>query len=288
MRPWIAIGAALLGMWASAQAPAGERAYRWLPDDPAAHALCQRIPPPPGFVRDDPAAGSFARWLQRRPLKPGRPPVRYWDGTPVPVQDGHCAVLDLDIGRRDLLQCADAAIRLRAEYLYAAGRADAVTFRFTSGHEAAWRQWRAGLRPRVAGSRVDWIQTAVPDASYDSFQRYLRTVFTYAGSYSLARDLPRSPADRDLRGGDLLVIGGFPGHVMLVVDAARQPETGKRIVLLAQGYYPAQDVHVLANPAHPDIDPWFAPAPDGSVTAAGWTFSAAHRRRFPTPADEPE
>ncbi|HOT00819.1 MAG TPA: DUF4846 domain-containing protein [Acidobacteriota bacterium] len=288
MRPWIAIGAILLGMWAAAQAPAGERAYPWLPDDLTAHALRQRIPPPPGFVRDDPAAGSFARWLQRLPLKPGRPPVRYWDGTLVPVQDGHCAVLELDIGRRDLLQCADAAIRLRAEFLYAAGRADAVAFRFTSGHEAAWRQWQAGERPRVSGNRVNWIASAAPDASYASFQRYLRTVFAYAGSYSLARDLPRPAADRAMRGGDLLIIAGFPGHVMIVVDAARHPESGRRVVLLVQGYYPAQDVHVLANPEHPDLDPWFEPASDGTVTAAGWTFSAARRHRFPALADEPE
>ena len=204
MRSWIVIGAAAFSLWAAAQPPAGGRVYRWLPDDREAHALRQRIPPPFGYQRDDPAAGTFARWLQRLPLKPGRPPVRYWDGTPVPVQDGHCAVVDLDIGRRDLLQCADAAIRLRAEHLYATGRADAVAFRFTSGHEAAWRRWRTGERPRVSGNRVNWIASAAPDASYASFQRYLRTVFAYAGSYSLARDLPRPAAGRGR-----FHIGGF-------------------------------------------------------------------------------
>jgi hypothetical protein len=287
VRAWLVVGIAAIGLCAAAQAPSGGRAYPWLPDDRPAQALRARLAPPAGFVRDEPAPGAFARWLQRLPLRPGRPPVRFFDGTPVPVQDGHAAVLDLDIGRRDLLQCADAIIRLRAEYLHAAGRADDVSFRFTSGHEAAWRRWREGARPRVSGNRVEWAPAAAPDGSYASFQRFLGVVYTYAGSYSLARDLPRVPPGDRVRIGDVYVIGGFPGHAVIVVDAACHPETGRRAVLIAQGYFPAQDVHVLANPARPDIDPWFEPGPDGGVTAAGWPFQAGHRRRFSDPAADP-
>jgi hypothetical protein len=46
----------------------------------AADTLVQRIAPPAGFVREPAAPESFAAWLRRLPLKPGRPEVRLFDG----------------------------------------------------------------------------------------------------------------------------------------------------------------------------------------------------------------
>lgn len=48
---------------------------------------------------------------------------------------------------------------------------------------------------------------------------------------------------------------GSPGHVVMVVDVCEN-ELGERAFLLAQGYMPAQEFHVLKNPAS-DTDPWY-------------------------------
>jgi uncharacterized protein DUF4846 len=114
-------------------------AYAWLSRYEPAHALARRITPPPGYERVLASKGSSAHWLRHLPLKPGRPPVLLYDRRKKPNQGAHVAVVKMDVGRRDLQQCADAVIRLRAEYLWTAGRKDEIHFNFTSGD----RLWNA-------------------------------------------------------------------------------------------------------------------------------------------------
>ena len=59
----------------------------------------------------------------------------------------------------------------------------------------------------------------------------------------------------DIQVGDIFIKGGSPGHVVMVVDVCVNAE-GKKAFLLAQGYMPAQEFHVLNNPKHSD-DPWY-------------------------------
>ena len=54
----------------------------------------------------------------------------------------------------------------------------------------------------------------------------------------------------------LFLIGGFPGHTVIVVDKAMNATTGEVEVLLAQSFMPAQSVHVLKNPKRSDGNPW--------------------------------
>jgi uncharacterized protein DUF4846 len=250
--------------------------YPWLDAPDPAQALAARIAPPAGFSRAPVPPDGFAAWLRGLPLKPGRPPVRLFDGREKRRQDVHHAVVDLDVGRRDLQQCADAVIRLRAEYLFSRGRFGAIAFDFTSGDRAPYERWREGERPSVQARRVAWRTAAAPDASHAGFREYLDTVFTYAGSRSLRREL--SPAGPGVEAGDVFVEGGSPGHVVLVVDVAR---SGPRSVfLLVQSYMPAQEVHVLRNPGRPDLAPWY-PADFGErLTTPEWVFRKDDRRRW--------
>ncbi|MCK6528438.1 DUF4846 domain-containing protein [Myxococcota bacterium] len=245
----------------------------------AAAAIEARIPPPPGFQRVPAPGGSFAAFLRRLPLLPGRPPVLLYDGRRKSNQDAHFAVVDLDVGSRDLQQCADAAIRLRAEYQRASGRDEAICFRFTSGDPAPWSRWRDGERPRISGSRVTWAAAAPPDGGPASFRRYLDAVFTYAGSASLARDLVPVPASAPVEAGDVFVQGGFPGHAVLVADVAEDGR-GRRAFLLVQSYMPAQQVHVLRAPGS-SLDPWYPAEGPGPLVTPEWTFPSRARGRFP-------
>ena len=252
--------------------------YAWPHTFSEADRLDLRIPPPAGFVREAAAAGSFAAWLRGLPLKPGRPQVKLFDGRLKGNQEAHHAVVDIDVGARDLQQCADAVMRLHAEYLYAAGAIDRVRFDVTTGAPASLAGWFEGDRPVVRRNALSWARTGPRVSSYASMRRFLDVVFTYAGSASLARQL-RPVTDRDLQPGDVFIQGGFPGHAVLVADVARGP--GRSAFLLVQSYMPAQEIHVLRNPADPARGPWYEGSPRDGLVTPEWTFEAGALRRFP-------
>jgi hypothetical protein len=120
---------AVAGLVAAFTAQVGAEPYPWMesgPYDPT-QTIKARIPAPDGFKRTDAASGSLAEWLRGLPLRPEGSPVRLY-----PVSQGrakaasgvHKAVVDLDVLR--FQECADAAIRLWAEYLWSAGKAEGL------------------------------------------------------------------------------------------------------------------------------------------------------------------
>ena len=256
-----AIIALLLGMVAGpAGVPAAPR-YLWLAeaDVPAAATLAGRIPVPAGFERVPAPQGSFGEWLRNLPLSPDGTPVRLYDGRLKWSQDKHVAVIDIDTGGRNLQQCADAVMRLRAEYLLASGRARDIAFNDTDGKRRAFRG--------SAGDRK-------------AFQRYMIQVFSYAGTYSLEREMLRV-APAEMRIGDVFIKGGFPGHAVLVVDMATNSATGERRFLLAQSYMPAQDMHVLKDPKSGDGTAWYKISEAGrDLITPEWIFQTSQLRRF--------
>ena len=253
--------ALLLGITAASAGTAAAPRYLWRaePIPQAATALSARISAPAGFERVPAPPGSFAEWLRNLPLSPEGTPVRLHDGRLKGSQERHVAVIDIDTGNRDLQQCADAVMRLRAEYLLVSGRSRDIAFNNTEGKRLAFH---GGANDRKA------------------FQRYMIQVFSYAGTYSLEREMLRaSPAE--MRIGDVFIKGGFPGHAVLVVDMAANRATGERRFLLAQSYMPAQDMHVLKDPKSQDGTAWYRiPATGGELVTPEWIFEASQLRRF--------
>lgn len=251
--------------------------------------LEERVLPPTGYTRIAVRPGSFGAWLRRLPTRPGRPDVRLHDGRRKANQDAHHLVFDIDVGRGDLQQCADAVMRLRAEYLLSGGCRNEIRFSFTSGDVATWTDWLAGSRPRVSGNRVRWVREAAADSSYATFRGYLDTVFTYAGSASLDRDLLPVPDPSRPDPGDIFIQGGFPGHAVIVIDVAENGE-GERMFLLAQSYMPAQEIHLLRS--FEADSPWFPARADGVLRTPEWVFSYLDLKRFAAtdcdPPAEPE
>jgi hypothetical protein len=252
------LAAALLTVAAAAAAAPG---YPWrAPSAEAGEDLAARVAPPPGAVRVAVASGSFGDWLRHLPLLPRGSAVRLYDGTLKPRQDVHEAVIDIDVGRRDLQQCADAVMRLRAEYLFATGRFDEIRFHPQPGQPRAIA-WTDGAR------RAGW-------------SRFLVRLFAAAGSASLAAELP--PARGAPSPGDVLIQGGYPGHAVLVLDVAEGPG-GRRFLLLGQSYMPAQQIHVLKNLGDARLSPWYdaAALDDRGVATPEWRpFTARDLRRF--------
>lgn len=248
--------------------------------DTSGHTLSNRVLPPPGFRRVNYPAGSFGYYLQNFPLKPAGSKVYLFDGREKYRQNVHVAVLDIDVGTRDLQQCADAVMRLRAEYLYGQQRYDDIHFNFNNGFRAEYARWRSGERIRVTGSEVSWVGGATASTAYSGFRRYLTMVFAFAGTWSLSREMqPRDLAQIEV--GDVFIQGGSPGHAVIVMDKAVNETTGAVRILLAQSYMPAQDIHILNNPLEDDISPWYAIENiDEELITPEWRFKADDLKRF--------
>ncbi len=238
------------------------------------------IPVLPGFRRVAVPDTSYGYWLQHLALKQGQKQVYLFDGSPKANQNAHFAIIDIDVGKKDLQQCADAVMRLRAEYLFQAQQFDRIRFNFTSGDPAAWQKYASGYRARIRENRVNWVKQTGPDHSYANFRRYLDLVFTYAGTYSLNKELTPVEDIRTISIGDVFIQGGFPGHAVTVVDVARNEISGEKIFLLAQSYMPAQDIHVLKNPMDPALSPWYSTNISGSLQTPEWTFEVSDLKRF--------
>ena len=230
--------------------------FRVLLDQSGKNTVRTRFQPPEDYVWQKEIPGSFGDFLEQLPLLPDGAPVRDFRGNPVGKQHLHAAVIRLDTGDRDLQQCADAWIRLYAEYLWQNKHFDDIAFRFTSGQKMSWNDFRKGMRTIERGDSVTFVHRGSVDGSYGSFRKYLDLVFQYAGSISLDRESVPVTSDREIKVGDFLIAPGSPGHVVMIVGAARN-SSGHNLYLLAESFMPAQDIHILKNPGNLKISPWY-------------------------------
>lgn len=253
--------------------------YAWTPSIDSNQTLRLRALPPPGYRRIPVEEESFAAWLRTLPVKPGRPEVLLHDGRRKGNQSAHEMVIDIDTGAGDLQQCADAVMRLRAEYLYSRQRYDDIHFNFTSGDRASYAKWRQGYRPRVSGNDVSWALTSSADDSYQGFRNFLVSVFSYAGTASLSKEMRARPLS-DIQAGDVFIIGGFPGHAVIVLDVAVRADSGQKVFLLGQSYMPAQDMHVLRNPNDSTLSPWYSTDFGDVLHTPEWDFEANQLKHF--------
>ncbi|KAF2330797.1 MAG: DUF4846 domain-containing protein [Flavobacterium nitrogenifigens] len=243
------------------------------------NTIQQRFQLPQGFVREEESKTSFDFFLRNLPLKPLGSNVLYFDGTVKPNRNVYEGVVDLPIGKQDLHQCADAVMRLRADYFYSQKQYDKIHFNFTNGFRADFSKWAAGYRIAIKGNKTSWVKTAKPSDSYETYWKYLEKVFMYAGTASLEKELKPINVS-DIRIGDVFIKGGFPGHAVIVVDMAMNPKNNQKIMLLAQSYMPAQEIQILKNPNNSSLSPWYAVDSGTSLKTPEWTFSSSQLKRF--------
>ncbi len=243
------------------------------------NTIQQRFQLPQGFVREEESKTSFDFFLRNLPLKPLGSNVLYFDGTIKPNRNVYEAVVDLPIGKQDLHQCADAVMRLRADYFYSQKQYDKIHFNFTNGFRADFSKWVAGYRIAFKGNKTSWVKTAKPSDSYETYWKYLETVFMYAGTASLEKEL--KPINvLDIKIGDVFIKGGFPGHAVIVVDIAVNPKNNQKVMLLAQSYMPAQEIQILKNPNSSSLSPWYTVDFGTSLKTPEWTFNSSQLKRF--------
>ncbi len=217
--------------------------------------IATRFKTPKDYVLVSTEVNSFGAYLLQLSLKPDGSEVHLYNGEKKQNQVA-AAVINVDIGNKDLQQCADAVMRLRAEYLFATKQFDALHFNFTNGFNAQYSKWQQGYRISVNGNKVTWVKTNKESLSYASFKDYLQIVFTYAGTASLAKEL-KPKILKDMKIGDVFIKGGSPGHAVIIVNMATQATTGKKLFMIAQSYMPAQDIHILINSNNSAFSPWY-------------------------------
>jgi hypothetical protein len=209
------------------------------------------IPLPPGYEHTTLTEGSFGSFLRKQKLKKDKT-VYLYNGQQKANQSVQYAVLDVSTGTRDLQQCADAVMRLRAEYLKEQNQS--ICFADNDGKQYCWANYKNR-----------------------SWQAYLETVFGMCGTLSLEKQLKKKQW-KELEPGDVVIKGGSPGHAVLVADIAVNRQTGEKLFLLVQSYMPAQDIHVLLNVKENNISPWYRIPSGAEFNTPEWTFSANQLR----------
>ncbi len=183
-----------------------------------------------GFKRNNTDSNSFSFYLSHLPLKSYGSKAKYYDGRFKEPEQIYNGVVDMSISNKNLQQCADAVMRLRAEYLYQQKRFEQIKFRFLSD-----------------GQYHDFKSYSKGDYTYKTFLKYMDWVFTYANTASLKQQLT-SKQYTEIQIGDVFIQSGNPyGHAVIVVDLCTDTKGNKKY-MLAQSYMPAQETQILLNP----------------------------------------
>ncbi len=233
--------------------------------NPTGTTVISRFNLPEGFGFSPVQEDSWGSFLRSLPLKPDGSEVKTFNGEIKANYNTYLAVVDLPIGSKDLHQCADAVMRLRAEYLFSQSRFNEISFRQASGKSLAYRAWLAGKTPDKTNL---WT--------------YLETVFNTANTASLNQQLKSKPIE-SLEVGDVFITGpprGYSfGHAIIVVDKCVD-KAGKVKFMLAQSYMPAQEIQILDNPASPGC-PWYDLPFGESLQTPEWVFTSDQLKSFP-------
>ena len=223
---------------------------------PSSLQLASDIEVPKGYKRITVAKDSFGEWLRSIQLKKDKH-VYLYNGALKENQSAQFVVLNIPVGDKDLQQCADAVMRLRAEYLFKEKKYSSIEFRDNTGKSYKWN----GGDDRPA------------------FEQYLQTVFGWCGTASLEKQLKKIAAIKDIQPGDVFIKGGFPGHAMIVMDVAAN-DKGEKIFMLAQSYMPAQDIHIVKNPGDDQLSPWYKLNDSTSLVTPEWIFQPGQLRTW--------
>jgi hypothetical protein len=182
------------------------------------------IPLPDGYKRITASNDSYTAFLRSISLKSDKT-VYLYNSIKKGNQQAQYAVIDMDAGHKDLQQCADAAMRIRAEYLFNKKDFSHISFNFTNGFACDFEHYAQGYRVKTNGNTCTWIKQNPESYTYSTFRQYLDVVYAYAGTKSLHQQL-KSIQITDIHPGAIFIQTRNPyGHAVTVMDMAYNPQT---------------------------------------------------------------
>ncbi len=234
------------------------------------------VPPPAGYQRVAFNQNTFSNWLRQFPLRQNDT-VYFYYGYPKTNQTWQYKVLDISTGKKDLQQCADAVMRLKAEYLFSRKAYNEINFLTSQGKELSFLNYVNGRRcnARQYASDEDHINNGETTISHDCLMGFLENVFTNCGTYSLKLMGKPMTDYKTIAPGDYIVRAGSPGHAMMVADVVENKQNGKKMFMLLQGYMPAQDMHIVRNMGNETISPWYEIENNEWINTPGYNFKVA-------------
>ena len=232
---------------------------------------------PEGYKRVAIEKGSFADFLRKQKLKPYGEKALYYNGQAKRSEGIYDSVIDVEIGDRDLHQCADAIMLIRAEYFYQKKEYDKINFNFVSGFNAQYSKWMQGYRINPNG-KGSYYKKASPSNTYKDFRSFMNIVFGYAGTLSMEKEMKPQSLE-NMKIGDVFIMGGSPGHAVIIVDMAEN-DKGEKIFMLAQSYMPAQQTQILINPADRNMRVWYSLKGKTVLETPEWRFPLEKLRKF--------
>ncbi len=228
----------------------------------------------PNYERRTP--DGFGQWLLDLKLFPDGHVTKYFDGSDKYQDRIWVGVVDMDLvgyfnrnGKEyaaDLQQCADACMRLRAEYLWQTKQYGKIHFKSSAGEVFRY---------------TEWVAKHGNDYSYITFRKYLSKVFAFCGTLSLSLELKKVKIT-DVRPGDLLILGGSPGHAVMVMDVLHEKNGEGLKLMFSQSYMPAQQIEILCN-RYDNDSPWKLlehPLEEVIIPTPQWNFDLSRKSCF--------
>lgn len=131
---------------------------------------------------------------------------------------------------------------------------------------------------KVLTNPISYTTFVKGDYSYPKFMDYLTHYLENSNSQTIAQ-LLKPISIKEIQIGDVFFQKEtIKNHAAIVMDLA-QDKNGNKIFILAQSYYPSQDIHILSNPSNDLISPWYI-AKEGTLLTPEWRFLSSDLMRF--------
>ena len=203
----------------------------------------------------------FAKWLNNLSLKNSNVPVYTYEGRVKTNPNVYVGVIDLVQPKKNLQFNSNALLRLRAEYLY-----------------RSKNYKKLDELSNIKANPTTYTDFTNGDNSYNKFTEYLNNYLSSITPNSINELLTRVSL-KEIQIGDIFFqSGNIKNHGVIVIDMAKNYK-GQKLFILAQSYYPSQDIQVLTNPSNDFISPWYE-AKEGVLLTPEWRFLTSDLMRF--------
>ena len=221
--------------------------------------VLERFDAPLGYSRVSVLPNTFPNYLRTLELKPEGAMAQLYDGKSKPNNNVYVSVVDMPISKKNVQTSSDSVIRLISEYLFQNGQYEKIAFHANK-------------------EKLSFSAYSNQDHSRKNFDAYMDFVMEKVTTPSFCSDLKKVDL-KQMKIGDIFVQNTQPnGHAVIVVDLVENTK-GEKLFLLAQGFHPAQEIQIIANPSREDISPWYQ-LKEGELLTPEWRFMTTDLMRF--------